>query len=74
MEVSLPANLTTTTSTMLANRTLPDLGRQCLQDFVIKNFFEFLQMFYIVFPSQHQPEGDTDVYNYEVNVSGLEVS
>lgn len=65
----ISANMSSATE--LANLTLPELGRQCFQDFVLKSFFEFLQMFYIVFPSQHKEESETEVYNYELNVSFL---
>lgn len=40
------------------------LSEQCLQDFFIRSFYDFLQMFYIVWPS----EGEEPEMNYELNV------
>lgn len=42
------------------------LSEQCVQDFFIRSFYDFLQMFYIVWPSENSDDPEV---NYELNVS-----
>lgn len=51
------------------NVTMRALGNQCVQDFMLQFLYDFLQMFYIVFPSEDLKENDPEVPNYEINVS-----
>ncbi|KAH9393648.1 hypothetical protein TYRP_021565 [Tyrophagus putrescentiae] len=55
-------------TTMLAlknsSSSVAALSEQCLQDFFIRSFYDFLQMFYIVWPS----EGEEPEMNYELNL------
>lgn len=53
-------------TTMALNTTL---GQQCTKKFLLQHFYDFLQMFYILFPSEEVHEKSEDVPSYEVNVS-----
>ena len=59
-------------ATLASNTSLDVLGRKCVTDFGISFFYDFLQMFYILFPSENVYAKGEDVPSYEVNVSLIE--
>lgn len=68
--LSMNSSLCTESSSTIAeaNSSADYLSQQCVHDFFLYSLYDFLQMFYIVWPSENTYESGHDVPNYELNV------